>query len=561
MPTKLNPAGSALVYSTFLGGSGFDSAMGLAVDAGGNAYVAGGTGSADFPTTAGAFDTTSGGGFITKLNSSRIGTGVFDLPPRRQRQQPSSSTAPATRGSRGQPALISRRLPMHSTPRTTAWPTPSSRRSTRLDRRSSSATFLGGTQSDVGNGIGFDPGGNAIVVGHTYSTDFPTTAGAFDRVWNGDMLIFWGDAFVAKVATGAAPPPPPPPPPPSAPAAPTLNSPANGATVTLPVTLDWNDVTNATSYTVQVDDSSGFTSPLVVQQSVTASQASVSGLANVQHWWRVQAVNASGTSAWSAVRTFTPTSGGGGSGPLPAPSLLSPPADARFSRGTSITFDWTDVTGAASYTIQIDDSQSFSAPLIVQQTTTASNYVTSTLPARRMWFRVRANSAAGAPGTWSASQAIRGEVAMTHVARLLICFVVAGLTAAAASLSTGEPPSAAGSPVLPIDFIENKGQWEHGTRFVARGSSVSARFERDTIVLRDARSRHPRKCRWCSKARRPPPGSPARRGGPGATTSTPGRTPRRGSRTSRRGQACSTAGSTTASICACASRRAVSSTT
>jgi hypothetical protein len=46
--TKLNPTGSALVYSTFLGGSGFDSAGGLAVDAAGNAYVSGGAGSVDF---------------------------------------------------------------------------------------------------------------------------------------------------------------------------------------------------------------------------------------------------------------------------------------------------------------------------------------------------------------------------------------------------------------------------------------------------------------------------------------------------------------------------------
>jgi hypothetical protein len=92
------------------------------------------------------------------------------------------------------------------------------------------------------------------------------------------------------------------------------------------------------------------------------------------------------------------------SGPLSAPSLLSPPADARFSRGTSIRFDWTDVSGAATYTLQIDDAQSFSAPLIVQQTTPTSQYVTSTLPARRMWFRARANDAAGAPGTWSASR-------------------------------------------------------------------------------------------------------------------------------------------------------------
>jgi hypothetical protein len=61
-----------LVYSTYLGGSGFDAGVGIAVDASGNAYVTGQTGSTNFPTTPGAFQTTYGGGsfdaFITKLN-------------------------------------------------------------------------------------------------------------------------------------------------------------------------------------------------------------------------------------------------------------------------------------------------------------------------------------------------------------------------------------------------------------------------------------------------------------------------------------------------------------
>src|SRR4029078_12143479 len=61
------------------------------------------------------------------------------------------------------------------------------------------------------------------------------------------------------------------------------------------------------------------------------------------------------------------------SDPLPAPSLVSPAADARFSPGTSITFDWTDVSGAAGYTIQIDDSDTFATPL-VNQGTTASQF-------------------------------------------------------------------------------------------------------------------------------------------------------------------------------------------
>jgi len=91
------------------------------------------------------------------------------------------------------------------------------------------------------------------------------------------------------------------------------------------------------------------------------------------------------------------------SDPLPAPSLISPASDARFNPGSSITFDWTDVSGAASYTIQIDDSDTFSSPL-VNQATTASQFTTNTLPTTRMWWRVRANSASGTPGSWSSAR-------------------------------------------------------------------------------------------------------------------------------------------------------------
>jgi GNAT superfamily N-acetyltransferase len=86
---------------------------------------------------------------------------------------------------------------------------------------------------------------------------------------------------------------------------------------------------------------------------------------------------------------------------LAAPSLLAPAVDARFAPGEPITFDWTDVAGAASYTIQIDDSETFSAPLTISQTVTASQLTTNTLLTTRMWWRVRANDASGAPGAWS----------------------------------------------------------------------------------------------------------------------------------------------------------------
>ena len=71
--SKLNSSGSALVYSTYLGGSNFDVGDGIALDSSGNAYVTGGTYSSDFPTTAGAFQTTLRGvsnAFVSKLNSS-----------------------------------------------------------------------------------------------------------------------------------------------------------------------------------------------------------------------------------------------------------------------------------------------------------------------------------------------------------------------------------------------------------------------------------------------------------------------------------------------------------
>jgi hypothetical protein len=87
---------------------------------------------------------------------------------------------------------------------------------------------------------------------------------------------------------------------------------------------------------------------------------------------------------------------------LPAPSLISPAADARFAPGTNITFDWSNIAGATSYTIQIDDQDTFSS-LIVNQTVGTSQFSTNTLPTVRMWWRARANGANG-PGQWSAAR-------------------------------------------------------------------------------------------------------------------------------------------------------------
>ncbi len=66
---RIDPIGRSLVYSTFLGGSGVDSATGVAVDTNGNAIVAGTTQSEDFPVTSGAFQPTYGGGSATPMRS------------------------------------------------------------------------------------------------------------------------------------------------------------------------------------------------------------------------------------------------------------------------------------------------------------------------------------------------------------------------------------------------------------------------------------------------------------------------------------------------------------
>ena len=91
----------------------------------------------------------------------------------------------------------------------------------------------------------------------------------------------------------------------------------------------------------------------------------------------------------TATPTATPTQTA--TPPLAAPQLSAPAADARFNPGATITFDWSDVAGANGYTLQIDDSQSFSAPLTRELTTTTSQATVSGLPTTRMWWRVRAN--------------------------------------------------------------------------------------------------------------------------------------------------------------------------
>ena len=141
--TKLNPAGNALIYSAYLGGSAADVGRGLAVDVRGNVYLSGGTRSNNFPITPGAFQTVLHGGsdaFVLKLNPA------------------------------GDQLLYS--------------------------------TYLGGTREEgfEGGGLALDAAGQAYVTGVTDSLDFPTSRVTFQRSFGGGS----SDAFVTKLSADGA---------------------------------------------------------------------------------------------------------------------------------------------------------------------------------------------------------------------------------------------------------------------------------------------------------------------------------------------------------------------
>lgn len=136
--TKLNPSGSALVYSTFIGGNYEDRGMNIEVDGSGNVYITGYALSTTFPVTQGAFQSNNGGNedvFVAKLNQS------------------------------GSSLIYS--------------------------------TFLGGSSVEIGYSLFVDGNGQAYVTGITHSTNFDVTPGAFQTTLGGGVGDH--DAFVTKI--------------------------------------------------------------------------------------------------------------------------------------------------------------------------------------------------------------------------------------------------------------------------------------------------------------------------------------------------------------------------
>ena len=196
--TKINPSGSAKLYSTYLGGGGPDEGHGIAVDVQGNAYITGNAGSIDFPLKNAIQATPGGSGdaFLAKLNatgsaliySTYLGGSSLDT---------ASAVAVDSAGS----AYVT------GTTFSTDFPTKNPFQSVKGAQQDAFvakinpagsawvyATFLGGNNVDQGNGIAVDSAGSAYVAGYTASSNFPVES-PFQSLNAANSV----DAFVTKL--------------------------------------------------------------------------------------------------------------------------------------------------------------------------------------------------------------------------------------------------------------------------------------------------------------------------------------------------------------------------
>jgi len=189
---------------------------------------------------------------------------------------------------------------------------------------------------------------------------------------------------------------------PASPPAPTLSSPIDGATnQSVTPTLNWNASSGATSYTLQVSVSNAFMSYVYNQSGLTGTSQQVTGLSNnTKYYWRVNATNSVGTSAWSnASSPWNFTTIAGGTAP-PAPTLSSP-ANNATSVAIPPTLTWNASTGAATYTLQVSTSSSFGSFVYNQSGLTGTSQQVSGLSNNtKYYWRLNATNSIGT-SAWS----------------------------------------------------------------------------------------------------------------------------------------------------------------
>jgi hypothetical protein len=205
---KLNPAGSALVYSTYLGGSGADQGAGIAVDGSGNAYVTGTTQSTDFPTM-NPLQPSYGGNydaFVAKLNATGSAL-VYSTYLGGSGRDDGSGIAVDSLGSAFLIGYTTSANFPTVNPLQPSYGGGGDAFVTKLNASGSAlaySTYLGGSGYDYGSGIAVDRSANAYVAGSTDSSDFPTMNPLQPSYGGGSEDGYFGDAFVTVIASGPA---------------------------------------------------------------------------------------------------------------------------------------------------------------------------------------------------------------------------------------------------------------------------------------------------------------------------------------------------------------------
>jgi transposase-like protein len=172
------------------------------------------------------------------------------------------------------------------------------------------------------------------------------------------------------------------------PLTPALKLPAQNATgVAVSTSLTWSASVGATSYHVQLSADSTFATVLLDDSTVTDTSQAVGPLANNSgYFWRVNAKNSAGTSAYSPTRNFTTNS------LAPAVPTLISPAQNAINVPVSTSLTWHASAGATSYQVQLTADSTFATLLINDSTVTDTSRVVGLVNSTRYYWRVSAQN-------------------------------------------------------------------------------------------------------------------------------------------------------------------------
>ncbi len=200
------------------------------------------------------------------------------------------------------------------------------------------------------------------------------------------------------------------------PPAPSLVSPANGTPglTTMP-TLQWNASAGAVQYRCQAATDSLFSSIVVNDSALTGTSVQIGPLGGTtEYYWRVNASNSGGTSAYSAVWNFTTMSA-----PVPPPvPVLASPANGAVNQPVTVNLSWNSSSGALQYILQVASDSAFSSLVAVDTTTATSQSAGPLANNTAYYWRVSAQDAGGS-SAFSAAWKLTTIVAVPAAPALL----------------------------------------------------------------------------------------------------------------------------------------------